>query len=126
LQLKTIILTSLGLFFLVLGLIGLFLPVWPTIPFVLLSVACCSSAPRIRARILGIPIISEHVENYEYRRGLSKKTFWISLGWLWGMLVLSMFLTRSGLVSLLLFLIGFAVTIHILWMAKGRNKDVRE
>lgn len=123
LQLKTIVLTGLGLFFLVLGAIGLFIPVWPTTPFVLLAVACCSSVPQIRTRIMSIPFFREHIENYERRRGLTKKTLWFSLGWLWGMLLLSMLLIRSGLVSLLLSLIGLAVTLHLLWMAKGRNKD---
>jgi uncharacterized membrane protein YbaN (DUF454 family) len=123
LQLKTIVLTGLAFFFLVLGAIGLFLPVWPTTPFVLLSVACCSSVPQIRTRIMSIPFFREHIENYEQRKGLSQKTLWLSLGWLWGMMLLSIFLIRSGWVSLLLILIGLAVTIHLLWMAKGSNKD---
>lgn len=75
---------------------------------------------------MSIPYLREHIENYEHRRGLSQKTLWISLGWLWGMLVVSMVLVRSGWVSLLLSFIGFAVTCHLLWITKGRNKDVKE
>ena len=62
LQLKTIMLTGLGLIFLGLGAIGLLLPVWPTTPFVLASVACFSSAPRIKARIMKISFFKEHIE----------------------------------------------------------------
>ncbi|NLF34909.1 MAG: DUF454 domain-containing protein [Clostridiales bacterium] len=120
-QLKTIFLTGLGFLFLGFGAVGVLLPVWPTTPFVLLSVACFSSAPRIKARIMKLSFFREHIENYEHRQGLSHKTIGISLGWLWGMLLLSMALTRTAWVSLLLFLVGLAVTCHILWMAKGRR-----
>ena len=75
-----------------------------------------------------ISFFREHIENYESRTGLSRKTVWISMGWLWGMLILSMGLLKTLWISLLLFLIGAAVTSHILWMArsKGGNKGKTE
>jgi len=125
LQLKTFLLTGLGFVFLGLGAIGLLLPVWPTTPFVLVSVACFSSAPRVKSRIVKIPFFREHIENYEHRTGLSHKTVWISMVWLWGMLFLSMFLLKSFWISVFLLMVGAAVTTHILWMAKGnfRKKE---
>jgi|GEM_PF-551108 len=120
--LKTILLTGFGFLFLVFGAIGILIPVWPTTPFVLLAVACFSSAPRIRARIMTIPFFREHVENYESRKGLTKKTFIISMVWLWGMLVLSAALIRSIRSLLLLTVVGIAVTIHLVWMAKAKEK----
>lgn len=127
-KLKTILLTGLGFLFLGLGAIGLLLPLWPTTPFVLVSVACFSSAPHIKAKIMKISFFREHIENYEHRTGLSRKTFWLSMGWLWGMLLLSMVLIRTFWISILLFLVGAAVTSHILWMAgaKGRKKEKTE
>ena len=124
-HLKKILLAAFGFIFLGLGAIGLIVPVWPTTPFVLLSVACFSSSPRIKARIMKIPFFREHIENYEQRIGLSRKTFWLSMGWLWSMLVLSIALVQDNWISLLLMLIGAAVTIHILWIAqpKDRKKD---
>ncbi|HZK38678.1 MAG TPA: YbaN family protein [Clostridia bacterium] len=124
-RLKIILLTGLGFIFLGLGAMGLLLPVWPTTPFVLLSVACFSSAPHIKARIMKNSFFKEHIENYEHRTGLSKKTVWISLVWLWSMLIVSMMLTQSTWVSVLLLLIGSGVTSHILWIARtrGRKKD---
>jgi uncharacterized membrane protein YbaN (DUF454 family) len=125
-QLKTILLTILGFIFLGLGAIGLLLPVWPTTPFVLLSIACFSSAPRIKARIMKIPLFREHIENYEHRTGLSRKTVFCSLIWLWGMLLLSMALIRTIWVILLLLVVGIAVTSHILWMARASNRKKPE
>ena len=122
-QLKSILLTGFGFFFLGLGAIGLLLPVWPTTPFVLVSVACFSSAPRIKAQIMKIPFFREHIENYEHRNGLTQKTFWLSMIWLWGMLLLSVFMLRTALSSMLLPLVGLAVTFHLVWMSKGRKKE---
>ncbi len=120
---KTALLVSLGFIFLGLGAIGLLLPVWPTTPFVLLSAACLSSSPRIKARIVKIPFFREHIENYQKRTGLTPKIIWISLIWLWGMLFISIILLNILWIRALLFLIGFAVTIHILWMSKAKDSQ---
>lgn len=119
-RLKKFLLTGLGFIFLGLGAVGLLLPVWPTTPFVLLSFACFSSSPRMRAYLMKIAFFREHIENYESRKGLSQKTVRISLIWLWSMLLFSVLLTRTLQISLLLFLIGGAVTCHILWMARSK------
>ncbi len=119
---KTTLLTGLGFIFLVFGAIGILVPVWPTTPFVLAAVGCFSSAPRIRARIISIPFFREHVENYEHRRGLTRKTFIISMVWLWGMLILSAALIRSLWSLLLLAVVGITVTIHLVWMAKAKEE----
>jgi uncharacterized membrane protein YbaN (DUF454 family) len=121
LSVKTIVLTGIGFLFLGLGAIGLLLPVWPTTPFVLVSVACFSSMPRIKRQIMKISFFKEHIENYEHRTGLSRKTFWISMCWLWGMLFLSMALIHAAWITFFLILIGLAVTTHLLLMAKGRR-----
>lgn len=120
-RIKTILLTGCGFFFLGMGAIGLLLPIWPTTPFVLLSAACFSGTPAIKARIMKIAFFREHIENYEKRTGLSKKNVTISLSYLWGMLLLSMVLTRKIWVAVLLCCIGTAVTIHILHMAKAKG-----
>lgn len=113
-----------GFLFLGLGAIGLLLPVWPTTPFVLLSAACFTGTPRLRARITAIPFFREYLDNYTSRCGLSVKTVTLSLGYLWGMLVLSMVLMGKLWLTLLLTAIGAAVTAHILWMARRRTSEV--
>jgi uncharacterized membrane protein YbaN (DUF454 family) len=121
-NLKVILLTALGFIFLGMAAIGLLLPIWPTTPFVLISVACFSSTPKIKARIMRISFFREHIENYENRTGLTAKTIRISLIWLWSMLLISMLVMKNPKLTSLLVLIGAAVTTHILWMAKAKNK----
>ena len=120
-RLKVIVLTGLGFFLLGLGAVGLLLPIWPTTPFVLLSAACFSFSPQIKARIMRIAFFKEHIENYEKKTGLSRRTLVISLGWLWGMLLLSIALTRTLWIACLLLVVGVAVTVHILCVAKARD-----
>lgn len=119
---KNALLTGLGFFALGLGAVGLFLPLWPTTPFVLVSATCFSSNPRVRARMMRIPFFKEHIENYANRRGISKKTVAISLGYLWASLLISAFLLRETWLPLLLALIGGGVTTHILWMARPSRR----
>lgn len=121
-QLKTLLLTALGFVFLGLGAIGVLLPVWPTTPFVLVSVACFSSAPHIKDQILKIPIFREHIQNYEQRTGLSPKTVRNSLIWLWGTLLVSMVIIHKLWIIALLSVVGVSVTLHILSIAKPKDK----
>lgn len=118
---KTFVLTGLGFSFLGLGAVGLLLPIWPTTPFVLVSFACFSSSPVIRERIMRIPFFKEYIENYSKGKGLTTQTVWISLTWLWIMLIISMFVIHTFWLTLLLVFIGSLVTFHILWISKERE-----
>lgn len=122
-QFKIILFTLLGFIFLILGAIGVLLPLLPTTPFVLVSVACFSSTPKIKAWVIKNSFFKEHIENYEQRLGLSTKTVLISLSWLWGMLIISMIILKTIWFILLLVFIGVAVTIHILWITNSKLKD---
>lgn len=120
-NLKVIVLTAIGLLFLLLGTVGLFLPVWPTTPFILVAAGCLVHTPRLHALIMRVPFFREYIENYREKKGLSKKTAGQSLVFLWGMLLLSMFLIDTMWIRWLLAAIGVAVTAHILWIAKARS-----
>lgn len=121
-RIKIVLLTGLGFLFLGLGAVGIVVPVWPTTPFVLLSAACFSGSPALRSRLLRLPFFREHIENYEKKTGLSRKTLAISLTWLWGMLLLSTLLVRKLWLAVLLICIGAAVTGHLLWMSRARGE----
>lgn len=118
---KLILLTTFGYIFLGLGIIGVFLPVWPTTPFVLVSVACFSSSPKTKAKIMNIPFFREHIENYHQRKGLSRKTFIRSMLWLWSTLLISIVIIDSLYTKVLLVFIGSMVTWHLYSMSKPKE-----
>lgn len=118
-------LTILGFIFLILGAIGIVLPMWPTTPFVLVSVACFTSSPKIKAQVLRVPIFRDHIENFERKTGLPQKTVQKSLIWLWGTLLISMAVVRKVWIIVLLSLIGVCVTLYLGSISKAKN-DQRE
>ncbi|HWS29264.1 MAG TPA: YbaN family protein [Clostridia bacterium] len=118
----TILQVIAGFLLLALGTLGLLLPVLPTTPFVLAAFACFASLPKLRDRLMKLPFFSEHIKNYRERTGLTKKNLAISLIFLWGMLFISILHAKSLWLIVLLVSVGIAVTIHILAIAKPRQK----
>ena len=121
-MLKTLLLTIIGFVFLMLGAIGIFLPVWPTTPFILLAVASFSVNPTMQQRIMKIKVINEHATNYKKRIGLKKSTVVFSLTFLWISMGISMFVSETQWVNVTLLLIGLAVTTHIILISIPKNK----
>jgi uncharacterized membrane protein YbaN (DUF454 family) len=63
---------SLGLVFLALGLIGAFLPVLPTTPFLLVAAAAfAKSSPRLHGWLLGHPVFGPPILNWEKHGAIS-------------------------------------------------------
>jgi len=117
-NMKSVLLSGAGFLLLALGAIGLFIPVWPTTPFVLAAAGCFAYNPKLQVRIMKIPFFREYLQNYRDKKGLSGKTVAVSLAFLWGMLLISAFLVRTPWVAGCLLLVGISVTVHIVWIAR--------
>jgi len=121
-KIKNIFLCAIGFLMLTLGGIGLFLPVWPTTPFVLVASGCFASTPALDSRIKKIPFVNEYIKNYKDRIGISRKTVIVSLIFLWVMLSIGALHSGKTWVMCLLALVGISVTIHIAWISKPKKK----
>lgn len=114
---KKIFLLVFGFIFLGLGSIGLFLPILPTTPFILVSSICfASSSKKMSEWLEKNPYFRSYIENYRTNNGIPyyvKKRSIISL---WTGLTLSMILTKKLMITVILTLIGIGVSIHILTM----------
>ena len=113
-----------GFMLLMLGIVGLFVPILPTTPLVLLASGCFSSSQRLSSWLKKSQLFGDYITNYKERKGLKKITVIKSLSFLWTMLILSMVVIHSLWSTILLPSIGVAVTIHVLWMARPKALKV--
>ncbi|MDD3660744.1 MAG: YbaN family protein [Lachnospiraceae bacterium] len=125
-RLKHKILIVFGFLFLGLGLLGIFLPVLPTTPFVLLASACFASNQKLSDWLSKSKLFGEYITNYKERNGLKKITVIKSLGFLWIMLLLSMYLIGEIWALIMLTIIGSAVTVHILVISRPKENSKNE
>jgi len=112
-----IILTSLGVISLVLGIVGAFLPLIPTTPFVLLAgYLFARSSPKMNAWILNHKIFGNIIHDYSVEKAITLHAKVISISMLWVTMLSSVFIALQGRLWLQLLLISIAigVTIHIL------------
>lgn len=121
-RLKHKIYIALGFVFLIIGAIGIFFPILPTTPFVLLAAGCFASSKRLSNWLEKNKLFGEYIINYRERNGLSKVTVIKSLSFLWIMLAISVVYIHSLWAAILMPCIGIAVTTHILMIAKPKRQ----
>jgi uncharacterized membrane protein YbaN (DUF454 family) len=110
------ILSTAGTIFLGIGVIGIFLPILPTTPFLLLAAACYArSSKRFYDWLMNNKWFGSYIKNYREGKGipLKVKTFTISLLWI-TILFSVFFIIHISWVKIILIIMALGVTIHIL------------
>lgn len=103
-----------GLISLCLGVIGLFLPILPTTPFLLLASFCfVRSSSRMHSWLHNHRIFGEFISNYTKYKAIPKRTKVQAILFLWVTLVISYVLVDSVHVRIFLGIVGVCVTIHL-------------
>lgn len=75
------LLIGVGAVSLLLGLIGVVLPLFPTVPFLLVTAACWMRAsPRWHRWLLSLPRLGPAIERWERERTISRPARWTALG----------------------------------------------
>lgn len=70
-----IIYNVLGIISLLIGAIGIILPILPTTPFILLSAACfCKGSNKLHDWLLQSRVFGPIIKDYEEKKGIEKKT----------------------------------------------------
>jgi uncharacterized protein len=115
-RLKRTVLISLGMLCVFLGILGIFLPVLPTTPFLLLAAYLFArSSDRFLHWLLENRWFGRYIRNYREGRGIPAREKAISLTMLWLTILFSSFyVIEIWPVRLLLFAIATGVTIHLL------------
>lgn len=98
-----------------LGILGMFLPVLPTTPFLLLAAACfAKSSKRFYNWLLNNKWFGSYIKNYREGKGIPLKIKIMSMGFMWiTILTTSIFFLENIYIRILLLVIAIAVTIHI-------------
>ncbi len=100
-----------------LGAAGIFLPLLPATPFLLLALFCFArSSERLHRWLLDNRICGAHLRNYLEQRAVPLSTKISSLALLWASLGASVLVMDSPWVELLLGAIGLGVSLHLLML----------
>lgn len=108
--------TLLGTVSLILGVIGIFLPLLPTTPFLLLAaVLYFRGSPRRYQWLLNHKHFGPYIRNYREHKAIPLRAKITSLTLLWGTIIYCIFfLIPLMWVKILLFLVAAGVSWHIL------------
>jgi uncharacterized protein len=115
-KIKKAALIIIGSLSLLSGVIGIFLPLLPTTPLLLLSAGCYfKSSDKLYLALINNKYLGTYIKNYQENNAISKKTKLIALSFLWISIVSSVvFLITKLFLRIMLVVIASAVTFHIL------------
>jgi uncharacterized membrane protein YbaN (DUF454 family) len=111
-----IVYVALGSIALGLGVLGIFLPVLPTTPFLLLAAALyCKGSPRLYNWLLASKHLGPYIRNFREHRAIPLRVKIVSISMMWTAIGLSAFwAVNVWWLRVVLFAIAAAVTWHIL------------
>jgi uncharacterized membrane protein YbaN (DUF454 family) len=115
---------AVGTLSLVLGAIGIVLPLLPTTPLLVLAVACyCRSSERMTKWVLTNKYFGSYIRRYREGKGIPIKTKLIAITILWITIGYSAFfiVNRWWIVQLILFAIAIAVSAHLIRLPTYRE-----
>lgn len=105
---------AVGSISLALGVVGIVLPVLPTTPFLLLSLACyCRSSERMTRWILNNKYFGDYIRRYKEGKGIPMKTKITAITILWATIAVSSFLLQILIIQIVLLIVAVAVTVHL-------------
>jgi uncharacterized membrane protein YbaN (DUF454 family) len=121
---KGIFITA-GVICLIFGLVGIFIPVLPTTPFLLLAAYLFArSSERALQWLLDNRWFGSYIRNYREGKGMTARQKAITLALLWLTIGVSIiFVTDNGWIRVILIAIATGVTTHLMRMKTYRRQN---
>lgn len=117
----------LGTLSLILGVIGIFIPVLPTTPFLLLaSVFYLRSSKTMYNWLINNKILGKYIYCYMTYKAIPKTTKIGAMIFLWLTLSISILLMQSMYIKMFLVLVGIAVTWHVTTIKTLSIEELKE
>lgn len=118
---KRALLVTAGILSLVLGIIGAFLPLLPTVPLVLLAAYCFGrSSERLHQWLVSHRYFGPIIENFQAGKGVPRKVKYRAIILIWLSMGLSCWIVARFWLCLMLVAIGIGVSIY-LWRLPDYN-----
>ncbi len=107
---------GLGIVFVIIGTIGIVLPLLPTTPFLLLAATCFSKgSKRFYDKLINHKILGPYIRDYKSGKGIPIRVKVTSITLLWlGILFSAVVVVPVWIGKVVLLIIAIAVTYHIL------------
>ena len=107
--------TIAGAIAVLLGVIGIFVPLLPTTPFLLLAAACFArGSSRMHGWLLTHPVFGKFLSDYEQGKGIPARAKVVALLMMWASLALAIWKVEAPALCALLAAIGAGVSIYLL------------
>ena len=106
------------------GIVGIFIPILPTTPFLLLAAACyVRSSQRFYDGLLSNRVFGAYIKNYLEGKGIPIKLKIITLALLWITIGLSVtFAVQHVVIRIVLMIVAIGVTAHIVLVKTSLGK----
>ncbi|MDF2906265.1 MAG: ybaN [Herbinix sp.] len=115
----------LGGVFLALGIAGIFFPILPTTPFLLLSASCfLKSSKTAYRKLMTNRVLGKYIFHYRITKAVPLKSKIVAISFLWLGILISIYIVPLLWVKVLLFFIASGVTFHISSLKTMTNEDV--
>lgn len=117
-RLKRAVLVIFGTLSLSLGIIGVFIPILPTTPFLLLSAACyIRSSPKLYNWLITNRYFGKFIVNYREHKGIPLSVKVVVLILLWATILISaLYATENIWLRSFLIIIAISVSLHVLFL----------
>jgi uncharacterized membrane protein YbaN (DUF454 family) len=106
----------------VLAVLGIFLPLLPTTPFLLLASACFArGSERMHRWLLANRLFGQYLRNIEQGQDIPRRAKVTTMTILWASLAFSAFKVGNAAVTVLLLAIGLGVTLYLVKYLPSRS-----
>lgn len=122
-KIKKYLLFIIGTTALILGTIGVFIPVLPTTPFLLITSFCylrCSK--RLYNWVINHKVFGKYINDYVTHKAIKKNNKIAALTFMWLSMGITIYLIKKIYLSLFLIFISILVSIHILKLKTLSNE----
>ena len=122
---KRYLFITLGTILVIIGIIGIFVPILPTTPFLLLAAACyLRGSQRFYNWLMNNRFFGSYIKNYIEGRGMPLRVKVVTIALLWTAIGISIWLTYPNwIVALILALVAIGVTTHIVLLKAKKDKQ---